>query len=332
MIATSFYNGQGLGNQLWVYVGCRAISEKLQFDYSIIGQENFKGSDFLEIDFGVDVAPNISSNHELSETSFKSFHEGLFYDPDLDCFSSDFDENVLALKPFTKISGLFQSEDYLFGDLTLPKKYIKVKAAHLKKKHVPDDCCVINLRGGEYKRHKNLILPNSYWHNAMRNMNDLFGIDKFMVVTDDLRYSKAMFPELPVLKGGIAECYTALYQAKYLILSNSSFSYFPVKTGINKSFVIAPMHWARFGNKHSRWASVANFYKDWTWQDADGVLHSYADCLGEVKNTREYYKNHFCLSTVPSAVMKTGIRGYFPTSLKRYAKKILSLFFPKHIG
>ena len=326
MIITELYDGQGLGNQLWVYAVCRSIAEKLQLPHKILSPDKFKGSSFLVIDFGVEF------NKEKTKSDLRDFHEHIFYDPQLDYFSSGFDSAVLNLKPYSKIHGLFQSEEYFFGDLTLPKKYINIKASHLEKEIIPDDHCVINLRGGEYKRHKNLILPKSYWLNAMRNIRNLCNIDKFIIVTDDQRYAKALFPELPVLQGGIAECYVALYQARYLILSNSSFSYFPLKTGIDKLFVIAPQYWARFGNKYSRWASVANFYKGWMWQDVNGSLRSHDDCQEEVIKTNEYYQNHYYLSTVSSAVMNRGIRGYFPTWLKKPIKKGLSLLFPKHIG
>lgn len=330
MIMTELYEGQGLGNQLWVYVACRSIAEKLQFQYRILSPDKFKGDSFLDIDCGPKDMPQ--TNAETTKSAISAFHERVFYDQELDYFSSDFDGAVLSLKPLTKIHGLFQSEDYLFGDLSLPKKYINIKAAHLENKLVPDDGCVINLRGGEYKRHKNLILPKSYWQNAMRNMRDLFGIDKFVVVTDDGRYADALFPELPVLQGGIAECYVALYQARYLILSNSTFSYFPVKTGIDKSFVIAPMHWARFGNKYSRWASPANLYQSWMWQDVNGLLHSYIDCLPEQLSTKMHYHDNYYVSTRPSAVMNPGIRGYLPTWLKKPIKRGLSLLFPMYIG
>jgi hypothetical protein len=330
MITTELHDGQGLGNQLWVYAACRSIAEKLRLPYRILNPDKFKGNPFLDIDFGPQDMPRTDT--EKTKSAISAFHERLFYDKELDYLSSDFDSAVLNLKPLTKIDGLFQSEDYFFGDLTLSKKYVNVKSAYLKKQLVPDGSCVINLRGGEYKRHKNLILPKSYWHNAMRNMRNLFGIDKFIIVTDDKRYAGALFPELPVLQGGIAECYVALYQAKYLILSNSTFSYFPVKTGIDKSFVIAPVHWARFGNKYSRWASPANLYQSWMWQDINGLLHSYADCLPEQMSTKAHYNANYYVSTQPSVVMNPGIRGHLPAWLKRPVKKGLSLLFPGHIG
>lgn len=330
MIVTEFYDGQGLGNQLWAYVACRSIAEKLQLQHTILYPERFKGRSFLDIDIGRK-EPLLTGGKERTQVN-AVFHERVFYDRDLDYIASDFDENVLSLKPFTKIDGIFQSEDYLFGNPSLSKKYIAIKEEFQKNRLIDGSCCVMNVRGGEYKRHRKLILPISYWENAMNNMRDLFGIDRFLVVTDDRRYAKALFPQLPVIHRGIAECYVALFQAKYLILSNSSFSYFPVKTAADKSFVIAPMHWSRFGNKYSRWASPANLYDSWMWQDVNGLLHSHIDCLEGRAHTRKYYRNHYYVWTSPSAVMNSGIRGYLPGWLKKPIKKGLSLLFPKRIG
>lgn len=320
MIATEFYDGQGLGNQLWVYATCRAIAGKLRLPHAILRPERFKGKSFLEIDCGCEGRP------------CSVFRERMFYDKELDYFASDFDKNVLDLKPFTQIHGFFQSEDYFFGDLALPGQYITVRPEFLEKRHVDDACCVLNIRGGEYKRHRNLILPEAYWQNAMRHIRDMFGIDRFVVVTDDRRYANALFPRLPVLHGGIAECYMALYQAKYLILSNTSFSYFPVKTGVEKKYVIAPMHWARFGNIYSRWAAPANLYRSWMWLDKGGALHAYEDCLQERIATRDFYRSQYHVSTSYSAVYRPGIKGRLPAWLRRAVKKGLSCFFPRRIG
>lgn len=330
MIVTELYEGQGLGNQLWVYAACRSIAEKLQLPHKILCPDKFKGNSFLDIDFGLEDTPKIDT--ETARTEQSNFHEHIFYDEELAKFSSHFDSAVLSLKPFTKIHGVFQSEDYFFNNISRIKSYIKIKEESLAMLSIQDDICILNIRGGEYKRHKRFILPKSYWINAMRNMKSLAGINKFLIVTDDPRYAKVLLPGIPVLQGGIAACYVAIHKARHLIVSNSTFSYFPIKTGSDDRLVIAPRYWARFGNKYSRWASIANFYKGWIWQDVDGSLYSHADCLGEVENTKEYYQNHYYLSTVPSAVMKPSVRRYLPIWLKKPIKKGLSLLFPKHIG
>jgi len=53
MILTELYDGQGLGNQLWVYAACRSIAEKLQMPHKILSPDKFKGNSFLDIDFGL---------------------------------------------------------------------------------------------------------------------------------------------------------------------------------------------------------------------------------------------------------------------------------------
>ncbi len=336
MIITEFYEGQGLGNQLWVYAACRSIADHLNYPFAILGQNKFKGSYFIDIDFGqheVFGTVNRKTEVRFSHESIQCvYYERMFYDPDLKYIAVDFDESVTSLSPYTRIEGLFQSERYFFDKFTLPKKYIKVKETYLNKMVISNDCCVLNIRGGEYKSHKNLILPKSYWQNAIHNVRNLFGIQKFIVVTDDRRYAAALFPELSVLQGGIAECYVALYHARYLILSNSSFSYFPVKTGGDKLFVIAPMHWARFGNQYSRWASPANLYESWMWQDIHGKLYSYTDCLQEQADTTTHYREKYYISTAPSVVTKPSIKGYIPVGLRKSIKKGLSVLFPRYIG
>jgi hypothetical protein len=331
MIVTELHDGQGLGNQLWVYAACRTIAKSLNYPFYIEGKERFKGLEFLEVNFG---ASDTTYKEERGRTDREPlvFMERLFYDPELRYFSSDFDERVRGLPPFTKISGLFQSEQYLSRDFSEVGRYFEIKEPYRNRRLVSDNVCVLNLRGGEYKRHKQLVLPESYWRLTMENMRQSCGIDKFVCVTDDRRFATALFPGMPVISGSIADCYVALYQAKYLILSNSSFAYFPVKTGVPKSKVIAPMYWARFGNRYSRWASPANLYESWMYQDVNGSLHSHADCVQEKDKTIAYYREHYYLSTVASAVMKPGILAHVPAWVKRPIKKGLSFFFPRHIG
>lgn len=327
---TEFYAGQGLGNQLWVYVACRSIAEQLNLPYKIINFEKFKGHDFLDLDSG---ASNAQVYDLTSERQVRNFHEQNFFDPDLKYIASDFDASVLDLRPGTKIHGLFQSEKYFFGDLKRPRQYLKLKPESKAKDIVDDDCCVVCIRGGEYKRHKNLILPKSYWENAIQNMKTVYGIKKFIAITDDERYVRSILPDLKLLSGGgVGGDYLALYQARFAIIANSSFAYFPLKTGIHKKTVIAPLHWARFNNKYSRWASPANLYSDWIWQDSMGSLHTSLDCLVSRERTIEYYKEYYYISTLPSTVANYGFRKYLPVRFKQTVKAGLAVILPRWIG
>lgn len=327
MILTELHKGQGLGNQLWCYATCRSISEHLNMPYMILGRDNFKGSAFLDIEYH---SRFIDDDLENEKQELKIYFEKVFYDNELGYTSSGFDSSVEHLKSYTKIEGLFQSEKYFFGDNQKIISYFKIKEELLSTISIDNDICILNIRGGEYKKHRKFILPKSYWQNAIKNMKDNYGINKFLIVTDDPDYSKLLLPGIPILSGGIAECYIAIYKASFLIISNSTFSYFPIKTKTIKPIVIAPRYWARFGNSYSRWASPANIYCDWLWQDYYGNLLTYDECYKEAKITEEFYKNNYYVLTNSSSIISKGVEKFIPLAIKNILKLILSYIFPKY--
>lgn len=331
MIRTDLHTGQGLGNQLWVYAACRGIAENLSLPYSIGGIENFKGSNFLGIDLGVCDAES-TGTRQASLRNYTIFRERLFYDPELKYFASDYDSRVKSLDQYSYLEGLFQSESYFYGRQSKLGDWIRLSEELKENSFQYADTCVINIRGGEYKRHKSLILPLSYWTRAIENIKSATGVDKFLIVTDDRAYARALFPDFRVLEGGIAECYSALYGAKCLIVSNSSFSYFPIKTRFDRPYVIAPYLWSRFSNRFARWASPANLYNDWNWQTEDGSLHSHDECIEIVEKTRNFYSNCYNVSVPLDAVRVSAGFRHIPNWIKKPIKLILSLFFPKLIG
>ena len=245
--------------------------------------------------------------------------------------ASDYDERVLEIKNETILEGIFQSENYFFGDLSKLKRYIKLKSSIREENKIDKNICILNIRGGEYKRHKNFILPKSYWLNAINNFKNKFQIRDFIIVTDDYRYAKNLFPNLKIIHGDVGKCYAYLYNSANLILSNSTFSYFPCKTGINKN-VIAPIYWARPNNKYKRWASPCNIYEGWLWQDLKSNLMTYDECLKISKKTSHYYKKEFTVLIRPKDIPMNFIFKLFPKNLKTQIKKILSFFLPKHFG
>jgi len=323
MIVTELYSGQGLGNQLWCYCACRSIADELNMPFKILGHDNFKAKEFLDIDFG-QVA-------EIDE-KYKIFHEQRFYDKELDYVASSFDNKVLSLDKNRQIEGFFQSEKYFFGDIDRIKNYIKVKKEYKNLFTIPNDVCILNIRGGEYKRHKRFNLPKSYWVNAMENMRIKYNIHKFLIVTDDQDYAKALFPKIDRIKAGVAESYIALHNASYFIVSNSTFSYFPIKTKEEQPIVIAPKYFARHNDALNRWASPANIYKDWIWQDRDGMLFNYDECLEAVKALDFFYKDNYYIATTSEIIYKSFLSSYLPLGVKKLLKVVLSRVFPKKFG
>ena len=330
IISTSFYPGQGLGNQLWVYAVCRSIAARLGAPFKIHDVENFKGSKFLSIK-----CKTSTLNGQLASSASavcSAFHERLYYDPDLKYFASGYDERVELIQSSVRIEGLFQDERYFFGQENALREWIDLTPIWREKASTYSDVCVLNIRGGEYKRHRNLILPVEYWRSAMRNIVRSTGVDDFLIVTDDRAYAKALLPGLPVLEGGVADCYAALYGAQCLVVSNSSFSYFPIKTRLDCPFVIAPYRWSRPGNTYERWASPANLYEGWEWQDVDGKIYDYSDCVSVRDKTLAYYQSNYYVN-VPfgHSHQKTKIN-LLPSGLKSSIKYVLSRLFPLHCG
>ena len=249
MIKTNFLNGQGLGNQLWAYAAVRGIAKKLGMPYSVGEKKYFKGDTFLEI--------SLSDSSDKDFDPFYIFKEQQFFDQELQYFATDYDTRVEKLQENTLIQGYFQSEKYLYEFNESLSDWIPLSDAMKEYSQQFSETCILNIRGGEYKRHKSLILPKSYWEDGMLNVQKKTSLDKFLIVTDDPSYAKALFPNMSILNGGVAECYAALYGANSLIVSNSSFSYFPIKTRKDFPLVIAPYQWSRFGNiKLEKWNKI----------------------------------------------------------------------------
>jgi hypothetical protein len=320
MIINRFNSGQGLGNQLWQYAVTRSIADKLKLKFNF-DMTNFKGHDFLDLDSGsLPVANPI--NH---------FYETLYFDEAFNLISSAFDPRVLQIKKNTALHGHFIDERYFFGNLSQIKKNIKLKCLAYE---TDNDVCVLNIRGGEYKKYRNFILPKSYWENGINYIKNIKNINKFIVVTDDYCYAKFLFPKFKIISGSIHECYSALYTAKYLILSNSTFSYFPVKSSKVKKFVIAPYKFARFNSSISRWGCASNLYSGWNYLNKDGNLESYKACLKLRDETELYYRDYLNLNIREDYFLKKNrrISEFIPSQLKKPAKIYLGKLFPWYFG
>lgn len=321
MFFIEFQDGQGLGNQLWNYAALRSLSKELNYGYKVFNFNKFKGLDFLEIE-------------ELSNKKFNAFDkekinifdERIYYDNQLNTFSSDFDKSILKVKPNTLLNGLFQSEKYFFNyDIN---NFIKVRENNIK---FSKNLCLLNIRGGEYKRFKNLILPKIYWDNAVKNMKSINKNLTFKIITDDYKYADKLFPEYEILKGNIAHDFIQIHNAEYLIVSNSSFSYFPISLGNKPKFIIAPALWSRFGNKFNRWCSPANYYDGWHYQDNEGRLLS-ERLIKEYLCQTKYFYSSFNVLTTKNSLERKSILDYIPFNIKRKIKIILANIFPLNFG
>lgn len=288
MIVTELYNGQGLGNQLWSYVVTRVIALDKGVDFGIMSSDKFKGKDFMSLDFGKEViggeGPEGGPPIKLPQGISTYYVEKDTWHPKYKCDIRDYDPGLLSIDDNTKIEGLFQSENFILHRKNEIRDWLRVKASYDCYDFCDDDICVLNIRGGEYKGNHDLILTRKYWADAIRNMLRLNNKLEFVIITDDVKYAQKMFPQYRSFHFDIGKDYAIVKNAKYLILSNSSFAFFPAWVSETVKYVIAPKYWARHNISDGFWACAFNLYRDWMWQDRNGDLFTFEEC------EEEYFK------------------------------------------
>lgn len=291
MLITELYNGQGLGNQLWSYVVTRTLALDRGLEFGIMSPEKFKGSGFLALDFGRAVkggtGPEGGPPVMLPEGITNYYIEKDTWHPLYKCDIRDYDAGLLVIPDNTKIDGLFQSERFIAHHRTEIREWLKVAPAFDCKDLTGDNICVLNVRGGEYKGNPDLILPRKYWTGAAANMLQANPKMEFVVITDDVKYAQKLLPEYKAFHFDIGKDYGVVKNAKYLILANSSFSFFPAWTSETVKYVIAPKYWARHNVSDGFWACAFNLYCDWHWQDRSGKLFTYSECAQEYSHYKE---------------------------------------------
>jgi hypothetical protein len=117
---------------------------------------------------------------------------------------------------------------------------------------------------------------------------------EFVVVTDDVVAAKRILPEVEAHHFDLAGDYTAIKNAHYLIMSNSTFAFFPAYTSETLKFAIAPKYWARHNVSDGYWASEQNIYYEFTYMDKKGKLYTADECIKELeeyKKTSRRYKS-----------------------------------------
>lgn len=293
MIGTIFHKGQGLGNQLWVYAVVRCIATRKGLQYAFVSPENFKGHAFLSLDMGS--GPDGSASARESDFEHQ-YAEKLVRHPFSAADISPWDPELHHVTDGTLLSGTMQSEKYLEGFRSDISEWFKTSGEYF-------DGCVISLRGGEYRNIKDVFLPKSYYLHAIDKIREIEPGVKFVVVTDDAALAHEYFPDFPVVSSGgvkrfwkwyihpksdrIGNDFSRIQHAKYLILSNSSFSWWGAFTNQVAQLVVAPKYWARFNISDGYWSNGDSLTSGWLWLDRHGVYSSYEQCSEELAAYRE---------------------------------------------
>jgi len=303
MISTEIYHGQGLGNQLAVYITVRSLAADKNTSFAIKGTEflgdpryNSKGLYFMDLDLGVEYNES-EIKYYYKEKEIRRIFNHSQHDQVLGCDIRLFDPQMMFIKDGTKIEGSLQAEDYFYHRKQEIKDWLKLKPEHDCKDFTDDNICILNIR--DYEGDDPLFLTRDYWVMAIYHMLNINPNMQFLVITEKPEMAKRLLPELAenVYHFDVGKDYAIIKNARWLILSNSSFAYFPALTNEEAKLIIAPKYWARHNVSDGYWATGANLCRDFIYMDKKGNLQSYDECKREFELYKlqhpeyyEYYK------------------------------------------
>ncbi len=282
IIGTRIKEGQGLGNRLFVYISLRSIAREKGYDFSILDSEILeRGASFLSLDYGEKVSDDTWTNI-YNERSDRLFIGNSKHDIINGVDVSGTDADLWNVTSGTLIDGILQSENYFGKYKEEIKEWLRVKPEFVDYEYSQDDLCIINIRGGEYADAPELFLRRKYWLDAMKNMRKINPAMRFMTITDDINAARRVLPEVEAFHFDVWKDYVTIKNAKYLILSNSSFAFFPAYTSETARMIIAPKYWARHNVSNGYWSCKQNIYDEFMYQDRKGRLFSAAQCRDEL--------------------------------------------------
>lgn len=287
VIGTRIKEGQGLGNRLFVYISLRAIAKDKGYDYSILDSEILeRNTAFLNLDFGSNM-PEGTWVKTYSEKNDRLFIGNSKHDIINGVDISGKDEDLWNVTSGTLVEGILQSEDYFGKYKEEIKEWLNVKPEYDCFEYSQDDLCIINIRGREYADSPELFLRRKYWLDAMKNMGRINPSMRFMAITDDVEAAKRVLPEVEAHHFEVWKDYVTIKNAKYLILSNSSFAFFPAYTSTTARKIIAPKYWARHNTSNGYWSCEQNIYDGFMYQDRKGRLFTAEECREELAVYKE---------------------------------------------
>ena len=302
MILTRLVHGQGLGNAFHTYVTTRVIAADRNVEFGLLGAEtlgdkryNDKGLYFMDLYLGEKVDENKTFNlYKEKEVRVKFSHSQ--HDATLGCDIRLADPDLPNVPDDTELYGTMQSEDYIYHRKEEIKQWLKIKPEYDTKEFTDDNICVLNIR--DYEGDHTLFLPRDYWVRAIYHMLRINPNMQFLVITENVDMAKRLLPELSenVYHFDVCKDYAIVKNARWLIMSNSSFAYFPAFTNDEAKLIIAPKYWARHNVSDGYWATGANLCRDFIYMDREGNLQSYGECKREFELYKlehpEYYKQY----------------------------------------
>lgn len=239
--------GSGLGDSLFTYITTRVLALDKGWDFGFVGIENFKGSSFLNLDWGKPIGLKYHTEFPSGKLIIDEPHNLI------ELNTSYFNPEVNFIEDGTVIDATCAQDERYWGHrLNEIREWLSTEPMRIE-----SDVCVISLRGGEFRAIPDLILPKSYWDKCIKQMKQVNPDMKFIIHTDDLEWANILFPEYEAVKD-IGLNWRSIRYAKYAVLSNSAFGIIPSLIGDAK-LILAPRWWARYNLK--TWINPQNWYK-----------------------------------------------------------------------
>lgn len=272
MITGIFHEGSGLGDQLFRYVTVRTLAEEKGLTFSMLSPQNFKGTEFMSLNYPTVYKPAIRS----LATAKTWFEKDVRDTNRIDIRSYDPEVNFVVDN--TILDGSFEDDKYWGHNLENVNKWLAVEPLD-----VSDDTCIVGFRGGEYATQPDLFLPPLYFGEAMQQLPAT--IKKYEIHTDDPNLASTFFvgsifsitdnqPISHSKHSNMGFNWRSARYAKNAIIPNSAFFILPrlLKHWEDPTAVtIAPRGWSRrnlakgTGPGDFIWARPACFYRPFTY-------------------------------------------------------------------
>ncbi len=299
MIGTELLKGQGLGNQLFCYITTRCIAKDMGYDFAILGEDTLAnnihsncGMYFMDLDYGKKAVKE-DFQKEYSEKEDRLYLGNSRHDLTHGCYITGTDAYMQKIEDGTLLAGNMQAEDYYLKYRDEIRQWLTVKPECDTMEYSRENLCILHLRCSDYLDCPELYLRKKYWLDGMKNMRKINPHMEFMIITNDVKEANKLLPKVPAYNFDLAKDYAILKNARYLLLSNSSFAYFPAFTSTTVEYILAPKYWARHNVSNGYWASEQNIYQGWHYQDRRGRVFSDGECRQELekyKQTSGQYK------------------------------------------
>lgn len=140
---------------------------------------------------------------------------------------------------FFVLTGYFQSNKYI------DRSWFKIKSLDINNHYGNynlNDWCIINFRGRDHLSSSH-VLSKLYYEESKKKMTLLYPHLKFLVITDDLNNAQHYVSADRYESHTKEEDFKLMSISKYMIVSNSTFSWWASYLNNNLAFCIGPSGW-----------------------------------------------------------------------------------------